>query len=478
MKKSLSSFPTKVLLIVPRATNSSFFYAVPNLGIGYVGASLLRCGHNVKVVDLNLFKQPLEFLKSQIEQMQPDIVGITCFSFQYASVIEYLKLIKSIKKDIITVLGGSHASSLAKEIITIEQNLDYVICGEGELSFSMLIENLYKADDLNKIPGLVFRESDMINSNNQNFIQNLDNLEYPWKVINPLDYQSTKVHGFTCREKPIAPVISSRGCPYLCGFCAGRTVQGSKIRLRTPVKFVDEIEFLNKEFGIKEIQIADDNFTFNKEHAIEICNKIINRKLKIAWSLPNGVRADKLDEELLQTMKAAGCYYLAFGIEFGSKRILEITKKSLNLDNARFNIRLANQLGFITQAFFLMGHPEEKKEDILETEKFALSVPLDKVVVNIPFPYPGTELFGYYIKNRYQKIELIDWQQFKESGYNYIFEHLTLKYVLQHRKKLNLKFYLNPFRMARFLLKFKTLTQFKSAFNGLLVLVQYFRGKR
>jgi radical SAM superfamily enzyme YgiQ (UPF0313 family) len=187
----------------------------------------------------------------------------------------------------------------------------------------------------------------------------------------------------------------------------------------------------------------------------------------LSLSLPNGVRADRLNEELLLLMKRAGFYYLSFGIEFGSQRMLKLCKKSLDLDKARESIRLAHKLGFMTQGFFLLGHPEETHEDVEMTSSFINSVPLDRILLTLPFPLPGSELFDYYLEKRYGTVANIDWRTFKFDIYDRLLEHMTKEDVQRERFKMYTKFYFNPVNALRFLSKFRTISQFKSAFYGL-----------
>ncbi|MDD5492388.1 MAG: radical SAM protein [bacterium] len=464
--RHIKYFPTTVLLIVPALDNDPFMGSAPNLGLGYVGAAMKKAGHKVILLDLALYRNDLRQVTIYLEKYHPEVVGITGFSFHYHQMLQIVRLIRKKDQDIVTVLGGSHASALAEFIIQQENNVDYVIRGEGEIAFPALLEKLYHNGDFSSVPGLVYRDDTAVKTNTVQSIDHLDNLSYPWEILNPLDYQSGKVHGFICRKLPLVPVLSSRGCPYQCTFCAGRMVLGSKIRMRSPEAFIRELVFLKETFGMKEFQIVDDNFTFYREHAAAVCRLILESKLDMSWSLPNGIRADRLDEELLQLMKKAGCYYMAFGIEFGSSRMLKLAKKSLDLEDARRNIKTAHKLGFITQGFFLMGHPEERAEDLAQTKSFIRSVPLDRILLSSPFPCPGSELFGYYLKNRYHDIKAIDWQTFEFVSYERILENMSDDYVRKERMKTNIGFYLNPWHMLRFLLKFRTWIQIKSAFYG------------
>ena len=144
-------------------------------------------------------------------------------------------------------------------------------------------------------------------------------------------------HGMIYKALPLAPIITTRGCPYSCIYCSAPITAGKRMRYRNPVKVVDGIEMLIKKYGVKEVQIEDDNFTLKRVHTVAICEEIIKRKIKIHWGLPNGVRIDKLDPDLLKLMKKAGCYQMSLGIESANQRILDLIKKRLNKDLVRKN---------------------------------------------------------------------------------------------------------------------------------------------
>jgi radical SAM superfamily enzyme YgiQ (UPF0313 family) len=438
-------------------------YSQPRLGLAYVASALKSAGNEV-----SLAMAPggsIKEIEGQIASFKPDYLGVTGFTSEYYFILEIFKAAKRANHSIKTVFGGPHASSVAGYILSSAPEVDYVIRGEAEESMPQLVSGAVKPDD---IAGLCYRKDGKPVIKDPAIIKDLDSLTYPWDVITPAAFDTGQVHGYMYRNRPVIPVLSSRGCPYLCTYCAGHSVFGHKIRLRDPLKFVDELEYLNKTFKVKEFQIIDDNFSFFREHAIAVCNEILSRKLEINWTLPNGIRADKLDEELLGLMKKSGCYYMAFGFEFGSKRILKEMKKSLDSEKSRRTVITADKMGFITHGFFLMGYPTEEKEDIEATKDLILSLPLDRISIGTPIPYPGSELFDYYRdKKVFKDLDSFDWDYYSEGNSKLVFEHLEYPYVKSMVQKTYRKFYFNPLRMLRFILKFRTLTQFAAFFSSL-----------
>ncbi|GAH48994.1 unnamed protein product, partial [marine sediment metagenome] len=260
-------------------------------------------------------------------------------------------------------------------------------------------------------------------------------------------------------------------CPYMCTYCS-KSVFGNKLRVRDPVRFVDEIEYLHRHYNIKEFQIADDNFSFYYDHAMKICKEILKRNLKISWTLPNGVRADRMDSELLKQMKQSGCYYMAFGFEFGSSRILKIVKKSLDSEKAKQTVHTANKLGFITHGFFLMGHPEETLDDLILTQKLAISLPLDRISIGIPIPYPGSELFQYYLGEKNNNLLDFDWNYYKEGHSRLILKHLDLDALRKIIKQTTYRFYGNIHRILNFARKINNINLVGSILDGVFATVK------
>lgn len=447
------------------------FYKTPCLSLGYVGASLKKAGHDITIIDGCLAGKGLGELANQAIALRPDYVGITGFTLQYTGAKRLFSLIKSFNPNIITVFGGPHASALTEYVMSDVPEIDFTIRGEGEVAFAELVKSLNAGNENYKsVAGLAYRANGTVAANPPRVIDDLDTLQYPWDVTNPLDYPSGLGHGFMVKRRPVAPIMSSRGCPYSCTFCSGSLVHGKRLRLRNPQAIVDEIEYLMTTFGIREVSIIDDNFTFDRTHAVDVCEEILRRKLDIVWSLPNGVRADRADYALLKLMKEAGCYYLAFGIEFGSERMLKITKKQLSPDKARQAIKDATSLRLITQGFFLTGHPEEKREDTLATARVARSLPLDRISMNTLVPLPGSEVFDYCIQTGRLDLASVDWDSFE--GPLYIPKSGLVPYeeLMDLLRRTYIQFYANPHRILRYLAKLRSIDQARGLWFGMKTL--------
>jgi radical SAM superfamily enzyme YgiQ (UPF0313 family) len=352
-----------------------------------LSAYLKLKGHKVKVLDgLNL-GWPDERIAGYCADA--DCVGISVLSSYLKESISISKLLKAQGKTVI--IGGPHVSALASEALK-ETGADFAVCGEGEIPFSLLIDAISGGRDRPLIPGVLtpFDKEAVVKLN---FIDDLDSLPFPdWAQINPRDYKKAP-HGGLIKKFPVAPVVTSRGCPYECTFCASPKLWDRKIRFRSPENTVDEISYLVKNFGVKEIHFEDDNLTLKKEHITGICELILKRKIKINWATPNGVRADSLDAGMLSLMKKSGCYYLAFGIESANFGILNNIKKHTKIEIIQRAIDLSRREGILTQGFFIFGLPGETRETIRETINFAKQSGLDRAQFLLLDVLPGSELW-------------------------------------------------------------------------------------
>jgi anaerobic magnesium-protoporphyrin IX monomethyl ester cyclase len=339
------------------------------LGLGYIASVLRMNGHKVTLRDL--------YNKDNIDipLIDYDVLGVSSMFTQYKdTTIELLKNVKRYFPNIFIIVGGAHASTFPEEM---EEYSDSVVVGEGEEVINDII--------LNRKKGIV----------KTNRIKNLDNLPNPaWdlmmedvKEINRLSSKSP----FLMR-RPLAHIITSRGCPNNCTFCAVKVEWGRLWIPRSASNVVDEISYLYN-LGFREIHFNDDNCSVDKNRMYEICDLIKNRKIDIKIACPTGIHIKTLDKDLLKLMKEVGFYRLCFGIESGNQEMQHKIKKNLDLEKAKEVIRDANSLGYWTSATFILGFPQETESQRLETLEFAKSSNLDFPIFYNLIPQPKTEIY-------------------------------------------------------------------------------------
>ncbi|MCK4792258.1 MAG: cobalamin-dependent protein [Desulfobacteraceae bacterium] len=442
-----------ILLIHPYGSPEKSFSIVPSLGLGYIASALIAKGHHVDIVDcLHKGIKPPILLKI-IKDSKPDLIGITIFSLFFYEAKETIDAIKK-ELDIPIVVGGPHVSALP-ELTMRESKADFAVIGEGEVTIAELVDVLFSGNkDFSKVKGIGYKKNGEIKINGRrDLVKDLDAIPFPaWGEIRPEGYPPFP-HGTFYKRFPFAPIMTTRGCPYECSFCASSVTWEKSLRKRSPKKIVDEMEFLVKNHGIREFHFEDDNLTVSKEHVMGVCHEILDRKLDIVWSCPNGVRLDCLDRERIDLMKASGCYMLAIGFESGDQGILDRAQKKLDLTRVFETVKMIKNAGIDIMGFFIIGLPLETKETARKTIEFAKKMPIDYAKFHNFVPLPGTPLFREWFNNQNGQIE---WGKSKLFG-DAVFDtsSLSSKELTKLQKRAHLEFYSRPSIFIRTLLKIK-----------------------
>lgn len=398
-----------VLLVSPPVSgfrdsiDKDTMYINPPLGIGYIATMLRKYRINTSLIDMGPQNYNVARLLSFIQKHEVRFVGISTMVTNYQNGIIIAEEIKRFRQDIITIIGGVQATFLAKE--TLKNNfIDYVSLYEGEVSFVNLIEALMNGKDITKLKGIGYRDENKICINEEKvLIQDLDQIGFPaWDL-----------YDLSCYPEP-GIILTGRGCPYSCIFCAGGNTNGIGYRMRSCNNVVDEIEFLKNAYDISHFFIADYTFIANKKHCISICEEIQRRKLNITWE--EEARANLVDEQIVTAMKKAGCVQVQIGIESGNDTILESINKKINTKQVENAVRIYLKNGISVMGSFIIGHHEDDEETVMQTINFAKRIKmLNPKYVNCMFailtPLPGTPIFENPEKYGIQ-ILTNDWSQY------------------------------------------------------------------
>ena len=418
----MGNYKPKTLLINPPLTGmlvSQIDMSIEPLGLAYIAAVLEQNGYEVDILDaLALGNEQLEKLPegrirvglteaqiaSYVENFAPGIVGIGCGFSVYASDSHRIaKCVKQVCPDAIITFGGAH-SSIDPELVLRDTNVDIVVRGEGEITFLELVKCVEAGKDYSTIKGTVVRNKEsetLIYNEPRELIKDLDELPFPARHLLPMEkyfefQRKGRVMYRYYMRKPIAGVVTSRGCPFNCIFCAVRTIWGRTWRGRSAENVVKELKFLVDEYGIKEFAPWDDNISLNKKRLIRICQGLLEDGLDLKWSTPNGIYLPSLDEEVLSWMAKSGYYRATFGIESGSEETRKIVRKRIKTEKVREVIRICDKLGIWTNATFIIGFPDEKIDSIEATMKAPMDLGLDFASFYIAQPYPGTDMFRIF----------------------------------------------------------------------------------
>lgn len=397
--------------ILDRKYNVTYAVNLP-LGLAYIGAYLLKLGIKVEVIDAvgegisqrRDYKKDYSILglsNNEIIKRIDNKCGLIAISVRYSTqhnlVIELIKEIKKKIKKVPIAVGGVHASFHYKKFL--EAGVNYVVLGEGELSFYNLCLFLQDKIKYKQLKGVISK-----NRNNSAlmspFIKNIDELPFPTRQLFPLDnyYKERSAQGPS--NKKFTPIISSRGCPHNCSFCASTVFWQRIWRPRSSKNLVDEIQQCVEKFGITEFHFVDDNLTLDKKRIIDICNEVVKRRLGIVWSAPTGIRPENVDYRLLALMKRSGCAHLTLAPESGSQRVLnEIYNKRLDLEKILEIIYNCNKLKITTAGFIIIGAIGETAKDRLLTKQYVKKMAkkgLDEIGVFPLIPYPECPITKKY----------------------------------------------------------------------------------
>ncbi|MFH1715580.1 MAG: radical SAM protein [Elusimicrobiota bacterium] len=327
-----------------------------------------------------------------IGAQQPDILGLYVSTYYLLDTIKIAKEVKKNWPDIKIVAGGPHATIYPWQTIDI-QEIDYVVCGDGEKAFTKLAKYL-EEDELkaiDTIPNALTKDSPKNKEIIRERIENLDELPFPARhLIDNSKYSSILAIG-----SPMTTVITSRGCPFKCYFCS-KLDGDQKFHYRSANHVVDELEEIVSNYKIRDFLFFDELFTCNKKRVIEICDEIVNRKLNIRWNCRS--RVDVLDEETVDKMKKAGCNLIQFGVETGTERMQNVINKKIDLEKARKTIAMVYDKGIHTYANFMIGLPTESDEETKKTVEYAKSLKADYVVFGIFAPIPKSVFYEQGLK--------------------------------------------------------------------------------
>ena len=414
----------RIILIWPKGFRTDI--VIP-LALGYLKGNINNMEYDVKIIDcaLHNIDSASPILQKMIREFNPQLVGVSCWSETYPESMRILEKVKSINENIITVIGGVHATHNSGAIME-NKNVDFLFRGEAELSFSEFTEEIRKEKpDLSKIKGLTYRsKTGYLINNEMVWEKDLDKIRLP-------DYDGIDLEGYIKRgyryhthNTRNAPMWISRGCPYQCEFCSAPMHNGRTVRYHSVEYMMTWIKSLYYDKKIRTINIIDDNFTFDIKYAKELCRAIIKLNLKdLHYGTPNGVRMQHLDKELLELMKQAGWKYLAIAPESGSIRTLKRMEKNLDPAIVPRIVKEIKDTGLKAIGFFIVGYPGETEEDIKDTVKLIRNCRFDFFWIANFQPIPATPVYERLVEKGEISPEFLP-RQYNSGDIGYIPENL------------------------------------------------------
>ena len=369
----------KVALIFPRRRDQ-VHGMWPPLGITTLGAVLLQQGHEVRCHDTS-FDPDLTRVKAALAAFRPDLVGVSTLTDFFAAAAELIRHAKSLGA--ITVMGGPHPTIAPRQSLEAIPELDYAVMGEGETTLSELAAQTL---DPAAIAGLAFRRGgEIIIAPNRPAEVDLDALPIP-------DRDLLDVEPLYLKNRAINLHVS-RGCPYRCRFCQPTLERmfGKKLKFRSPARVVEELQQLHDRYRVTDFFFHDDTFTANRRWLQELSAGIQAAGLNRFRYVVNS-RVDTFSEETARLLRDMGCYYVLFGIESGSQKVLDSLDKGATVEQARQAFALCRRFGFRTHAYVILASPEEDAESLRATEDLIEELKPHTVHISICTPLLGTRL--------------------------------------------------------------------------------------
>lgn len=400
----------RVLLVSPPAARNFYSHVGLNLmplGIGYLAGMLEREGHEVSILDLQVREIP----EDSVNFSGWDLVGLSSDTLRMNSALRLGR--KARAAGVPVVFGGYHATFLDEEPLA-KGAADYVVRGEGEYVLAQLAQTLERGGDLSAIKGLTYQSAGGVRRNPEaGLIENLDELPYPARWLFP-----TELYLKDFQNRLATTVLTSRGCPFNCYFCAITSFSGIRWRTRSLDSIFLELADLMRQ-GYSGFVFLDDNFTLDERRVMNFCREVIARHWDIRWWCFS--RADTLAQhpQMVREMALAGCQTVFLGLESGNQTTLDQLQKKITLEQQRVAVRLLKDHGISAYGSFMLGELHETRRMLKRTVRFALSLHLDACQFSLLTPYPGSRLYRQMEASR--QLSTHDWDLY--DGVHLVFKN-------------------------------------------------------
>ncbi|MDP8298426.1 MAG: radical SAM protein [Candidatus Tantalella remota] len=361
-------------------------------GVASIAAYIAQRGYDPEYLDPQIEGMSEEKYIEYLKQNTPDVVAMGSTTPQIKYTIQCFELIKRFFPDIVTVLGGIHATETPEETLNSTGSIDYMVLGEGEKTFYQLAEKLSmgQLQEIGSLSGVAFKSSGRVIVNPFNEEDRLPEEELPTPLfeIFPMDKYVAQVT--YAKTFPTYGLLASRGCPYDCVFCDSHVTTGKKTRYKPVETVIEEIRVLKDKYGARGMMFFDDTFTVNRQWVEDFCEQYSDSGIALPWACNS--RVDTSDAGLLKTMKDAGCWCILFGVESANQKSLDMLKKGTTVRQNEKTLRVALELGYYVYTSYILGLPGEDEEDVCNTIRFAKRIGNQLSLFFLPVPMPGTEL--------------------------------------------------------------------------------------
>ncbi|TAN45334.1 MAG: radical SAM protein [Nitrospirae bacterium] len=446
--------------IFPAKTAGSQINYWQPLGTLYVASALLKAGHEVRF--LNGAFMPHEEILKAIEEYRPDFAGLYSTAFGWGKAVRTASDIKRLLKDVFVCAGGPYPTAVGAQCLREAEDMDAVVLGEGEITVVEILSRLSGDFGLDGIEGTAFREGKgIVTPSPRSLVSDLDSLPFPERGL--LGETGLYVPPpATYRRKPVAVVMTSRGCNRRCIFCFQMDKdRASGIRYRGIGNVLEEIELCLRQ-GYREIKFIDDTLAADYDRAMQLAREIKSRRFDFTWFASACV--NQVDKPLLKAFKDAGCWAILFGAESGVQKNLNALKKGTTVEQIRRAVRDAKEAGLKVLTPFIFGIPGETYAEALETIEFACEINPDIANFHCLTPFPGSELYDNVEKYGTLSEDLNDYTY---QGAAFVPYTMNREEIVELRRTAFKRFYSRPEFLIKRALGLRTTDDLAAAFNGL-----------
>ena len=422
------------------------------LGLMYLSSFIKMHGYrDVKIVHMGIERIGLDELAEEILAYNPDVVGISALTLESRGMFQVAKIVKQYRQDCLVIAGGPHPSGDPAGMLK-DDNIDLVVCGEGELALLNILKAYETNGRYHTIENVYSRHGkEIIAPVKVGYHMDIDRLPFPdWDAIDMEKYAQFQPMTIYLHDgQKYASIFTSRGCPFQCIYC--HNIFGKSFRAHSPHRVLEEIRILYDQYGITRFQILDDIFNFNRDRAVDILKQIISSGMKIKLYFPNGLRGDMLDRELIDLLIKAGAVYVSLAVETASPRLQKEIKKNISFDSLNEALEYISTKNIVVNGFFMIGFPTETFGDVMQTISYALFSKFDSAGFFLVHPFAGTGLARYLNETGRSIPSSVG----DENVYCLVKNDLS---VYSHFKNWQLKlifcltnliFYANPFRIIK-----------------------------
>jgi len=386
---------------------------IPAMGMLFLAAVARARGYRVHLIDAKGQGSSVEGVSREIAALAPDYLGLSATTVSVANAERIAAGVKAVVPSVVTIVGGPHVSAIPERPLEAFPSLDFGVAGEGEIALFELLSRLEQGRAMEGVAGVIYRRDGKIFSNGRApYIEDLDSLPMPaWDLLPRFPYHF-RPSLLSYPQTPVGVLLTSRGCPFSCSFC-DRSTSGRTARMHS-VGYVVRLCRRLADLGVKHISFVDDLFTVQRRRVAELCEAMLSERFQFTWSCNS--HPNLLDFDTLRLMKRAGCWQIAYGIESGSQRVLDVVKKEVKIGKMRETLRMTREAGIRTKGFMMVGHPTEGLDSLAETAQFLRVVELDLCQLTKFTPYPGTP--AYRKIQEYGELDE-DWE--KMNAMNFVF---------------------------------------------------------